>query len=187
MTSRNEKEFKAIASAISILYKNRSIFNNLPNVWFQHLAGSLISAVTELTVDSRGKVGRRKFFGQPYWSKKAIQRVRENLKNDIKAEKGLHHEHVIPKKYYFKKFEKITDPTPRKIHKILEGSVAAIVTQEEHQKLTDSYSGNKIWERYKGKATIYDLSNYRTRKEQIGLISSTNFQFKKLKRINLNR
>jgi hypothetical protein len=186
MITRKHKEFKAISGAISLLYTYKEDLQ-LPKLWFKHIISSLISAVTELSEDSEGKVLRRKILGQPFWSKKAIQKVRENINEGERHEKGLQHEHVIPKTYYFDKFEKLERPSQRNIQRLLETTVAAIVTEEEHKQLPDAFKGNKIWERYKERSIIFDLSDFKTKKEQLELFKSKYFQFKKLRKINLSK
>jgi hypothetical protein len=188
MNTRKDVEFKAIASAIALLYRHRKQSKKLPKSWFQHLIGTLISAATELTPDSGGTVIRRKVYGQPYWSKEAIIQAIDNLKNKgNKLEKGLQHEHVIPKSYYYKKLERIRKPTQKHIHRLLETTVAAVVTVEEHKKLPKEYSGKNIWERYKGRAIIFDLSEYKTKREQLKLFRTRPFNFSDLKRISLSK
>lgn len=90
LESHNKKNKRSIAKTISLLIDDR---NEIPEYIQFFLVDRLLWAATEH--DDNGKFN--KYFGVPYWSVGAIDKVVENINSSKKPEKDLVHEHSVPK------------------------------------------------------------------------------------------
>jgi hypothetical protein len=130
MKKWNYKNKEEVALLISDILNSNSA-SYLHFICLEHL----IWAATE-----RSNNGvKRKYFGQPLWSKNAIQRVFDNIENNIDPIKGLTHEHTVPRKIIINLIKALESPTKENILSILDNyAFAAIITNEEDLLINDN-------------------------------------------------
>lgn len=132
ITSFNEKNKLQIARALATILDPK---NNIREYIVKMLMYRLIWAVTEINDEESSN----KYFGQPYWSHRAIERVNQNLRSKKPPCKSLRHEHVVPKKFIVAKIL-ASDKSETSIYQIVNLFGHAVVVTEEEDKLLD-YAG----------------------------------------------
>lgn len=141
LDSHNKNHKRKIAKTISLLIDDK---NEVPEFIQFFLVDRLLWATTEYCDHEKFN----KYFGVPFWSRGAIEKVLENIGSSIKPEKNLIHEHSVPKcvlgdkldEMYMKKLTSEED-----VFNLLDGFChSVIVSKDEDQILNQSGLRSKM-------------------------------------------
>ncbi|MCB9174015.1 MAG: hypothetical protein H6587_13155 [Flavobacteriales bacterium] len=122
---------------------------------YKRLINTLLWSVT--TDSYNGKVDDIKY-KKLYWTEKAIKKRNKNIKDKVDINKGLRHEHLIPKNLIRNSIESLKQPTPELILEVINNyEFAAIVTKEEDDKINKIGLRQKIPKGYTLENATEDL------------------------------
>ena len=163
--SFNKENKKEIAKTIALLFDSK---NNIPDYLKTKLLDSLLWATTEY--NDSGK--KDKYFGQPFWSERALKQILINKKSGVNLEKDLRHEHAVPKKLIKDKILTLKNKSEEEIFNILDKlGHAVIISKDEDEKLNRLHRSSS--------PNLYDVfSRYKTQKEIIVRKLPDNFNLK---------
>ncbi len=147
----NPANIKNIAKLIALLHKHE---NGVPSYLKKIVVDRLLWAVTENDNDGVS----RKYLGQPYWSKGALEMARKNISEDRSYAKDLRHEHAVPKKVLRKAFESIRmDDENSVLHVLRTMGHAVVVSKEEDGELNKKGLRSRLPRELPEKPTIKDI------------------------------
>lgn len=132
--SFNSKNKRNVAETIALIFENKNGVEENKNGVEKYIRLKLLDGLLWITTENDDKGLKKKYIGQPFWSKAALNQLKLNITNKNSKVLGLRHEHLVPKKFICNLIIKEVDKSVENIYKILDDlGHAVIITKDEDE------------------------------------------------------